>query len=423
MKLRIILTTMLATAFLAVQAESFKFDLTGDKPREGFTSVSNNTAYDEAKGYGYDFGKFPDGKTAPSFFSVKVPDGNYRVKVTLGSKKRDGHTTVRGESRRMYHSNIPTKKGELREVSFIVNKHSPVIKGNERVKIKEREKTSMNWDDKLTLEFNGNAPAVSFIEIEPAQEVPTVFLCGNSTVVDNDAEPYTGWGQMLPQFFSSDVCIANYAESGLSANTFLGGRRLEKALTQMKKGDYVVIEFGHNDQKQKGSGKGAYYSFAFYIKQFIDEARLKGATPILVTPTRRRQFDKDGKIRDTHEDYPAAIREIAAREKIAVVDFQELTKQLIETMGIDESKALFVHHPMGTFPGQEKELKDNTHFSNFGAYQISKCFVEEIKRLNLPLVKHIKSDYIAFNPSQPDKVENFEYQMSPFVLTSKPAGN
>ncbi len=425
MKRFLLLTTLLVAALTAAQAQSFKFDLTGSKKvKEGFTAINAESLFCQETGYGYDFMPAWDGKSnTPFFFSVNVPDGNYKVTVTLGSSKDAGHTTVRGEARRMFVHNATTKKGELRQESFIVNKHSPIIKGKERVKIKEREKSSMSWDDKLTLEFNGNAPRVSYIEIEPAPEVPTLFLCGNSTVVDNDAEPYTGWGQMLPYFFDENVCVANYAESGLSANTFLGGRRLEKALSQMKKGDYVVIEFGHNDQKQKGAGKGAYYSFAYYIKQFIDEARLKGATPILVTPTRRRQFDKSGKIRDTHEDYPAAMREIAARENVALVDFQELTKVLIEAAGVEESKKMFVHHPMGTFEGQEKELKDNTHFSNFGAYEISKCFIESIKALNLPLAKYIRADYMPFNPAQPDNYQEFQYQLSPFVLTKKPAGN
>lgn len=86
---------------------------------------------------------------------------------------------------------------------------------------------------------------------------------------------------MITRFFTDKVCIANYAESGLSANTFIGGKRLDKLLTQMKKGDYLLVEFGHNDQKQKGPGRGAYYSFSYYIKQFIDEARLKGAYPVI----------------------------------------------------------------------------------------------------------------------------------------------
>lgn len=409
---------------LTAGAQSYKFDLTGSKsPKNGFTPVSSQTVFSNELGYGYDFGKTWDGKSnEPFFFSVNVPDGNYKVTVTLGSDKEPAHTTVRGEARRMYVQNAATKKGESVRKTFMVNKRNADIKGKEKVKLKEREKTSMTWDDKLTLEFNGNAPRVQYIEIEPA-DVPTIFLCGNSTVVDNDAEPYTGWGQMLPLLFDENVAIANYAESGLSANTFLGGKRLDKAMTQMKKGDYVVIEFGHNDQKQKDPGTGAYYSFAYNIKRFIDYAKQKGATPILVTPTRRRQFDKDGAVKDTHEDYPAAMREIAAREGVALVDFQELTKTLIEALGEENSKKLFVHYPMGTFEGQEKELKDNSHFSNFGAFEIAKIFCQAITDQDIPVAKFVKQEYLPFNPANPDKFESFEYQLSPFILTSKPAGN
>lgn len=415
---------MLVAASASATAQSYKFDLTGAKAKEGFTAITSDSKFDNTLGYGYDFGMPYDGMSnAPSFFSINVPDGNYKVTVTLGSKDHAGSTTVRGEARRMYHHNVATKKGELKTVEFIVNKHSPVIKGNEKVKIKDREKSSMSWDDKLTLEFNGAAPAVSYIEIEPAPNVPTIFLCGDSTVVDNDAEPYTGWGQMLPLFFDSNVCVANYAESGLSANTFLSGKRLDKALTQMKKGDYVIVEFGHNDQKQKGPGIGAYYSYSFYLKQFIDQARLKGATPILVTPTRRRQYGSDGKVKDTHEDYPQAMRDVAAREGIAVVDFQDLTKTLIDALGEENSKKLFVHAPMGTYEGQEKELKDNTHFSNFGAYQVSKCFIEGIRKLNLDIVKNVRLEHGDYDPANPDSFEQFDYQMSPFVLTTKPKGS
>ena len=163
--------------------------------------------------------------------------------------------------------------------------------------VKSNERQKLNWDNRLTLEVNGDSPAVRYIEIERADSVPTLFLCGNSTVVDNDCEPYTSWGQMIPAFFDENVAIANYAESGLAADTFIGQRRLKKALTQMKPGDYVFVEFAHNDQKQKGPGKGANYSFAYYMKQFIDEARAKGATPVFLTPTRRRFLTRAGQSR------------------------------------------------------------------------------------------------------------------------------
>ena len=191
----------------------------------------------------------------------------------------------------------------------------------------------------------------------------------------------------------------------------------------MKKGDYLLIEFGHNDQKQKGPGKGAYYSFSYYIKQFIDEARLKGAYPVLVTPTRRRQYDKNGKIKDTHADYPAAIRDIAVRENIPVIDLQDMTKVLCETMGVEESKHLYVHYPANTYPGQTQELKDNTHFNTFGAYEVAKCVIEGMKKANLPIVKDLKADYANFDPAKPDKFKNFKWNLSPFTEIEKPDEN
>ena len=406
-------------------AQTLRFDLTGAKtPKEGYIPVGQNNLYTDSAGHGYDFTPGWDGRSdRPYFFSVAVPDGNYRVRVTLGSKKSAGSTTVRAEARRMMAENIPTRKGELREETFIVSKRDDRVNDKERVKLKPREIGCMNWDGKLTLEFNGAAPRVSYIEIEPAPEVPTVFLCGNSTVVDNQAEPYTGWGQMLPQFFGDSVAVANYAESGLTASVFLSQGRLKKALTQMKPGDYVVVEFGHNDQKQKGPGSGAYYNYAYALKQFIDNARRKGATPILVTPTRRRDFDTQGRVRDTHGDYPAAMREIAAREGVFLVDFQELTKTLIEAMGLEESKKLFVHAPAGPYEGQEADIADNTHFSNFGAREIARIFATEVSRSNLPLARMVKPDAAGFDPSEPDDPDKYTYHMSPFVLTNKPAGN
>ena len=183
-----------------------------------------------------------------------------------GNKRAAGETTVRGESRRLFFENVKTKKGELKPCTFVINKRNTHISEKENVRIKPRERQKLNWDDKLTLEFNGDAPQLSELIIEKVNNVPTVFLCGNSTVVDQDNEPWASWGQMIPRFFNDSICFANYAESGESANTFIGAGRLKKALTQMKPGDYIFMEFGHNDQKQKGPGKGAYYSFMTSLK-------------------------------------------------------------------------------------------------------------------------------------------------------------
>lgn len=399
-KEKFLLFVWLVAGSVLVQAQTFRFDFsTGKKTEKGFTKVTSESVYSDEKGYGYDLQPAWDGKgNAPFFFSVEVPDGNYRVTVTLGSRKSAGMTTVRGESRRLFLENIPTRKGELRTESFTVNKRNTLIAGDRRVKIKPRERKKLNWDDKLTLEFNGDAPRLHSLVIERVDDVPTVFLCGNSTVVDNDNEPWASWGQMIPRFFTDKVCIANYAESGLAANTFIAGFRLEKLLTQLKAGDYVLVEFGHNDQKQRGPGIGAYYSFSYYIKQFIDEARSRGAYPVLITPTRRRQFSADGHILDTHEDYPAAIRDIAAREHLPLIDLQEMTKVLCETLGEENSRHLYVHYPANTYPGQTGELKDNTHFNAFGAYEVAKCVIEGMKKAGLSLVQYLRSDYKSFDP-------------------------
>ena len=380
--------------------------------------------YSEETGYGYDLVETPtkDSKS-PFFFSVRVPDGNYKVTVRLGSRKQAGITTVRAESRRLFIESVPTKKKEFIERTFIVNKRNTHIDGNEYVRIKPREKRKLNWDDKLTLEFNGSVPVCESITIEPADTtVTTVFLCGNSTVVDQDNEPWASWGQMIPYFFDTNVCIANYAESGESANTFIAAGRLKKALSQMKKGDYLFMEFGHNDQKQKGPGKGAYYSFMTSLKTFIDEARLRGAHPVLVTPTQRRSFDPDGHIRDTHEDYPEAMRWLAEKENVPLIDLNEMTRTLYEAMGVEPSKRAFVHYPAGSYPGQTQDFADNTHFNPYGAYEIARCIVEGLKTQVPDLARHLKP-FPTFDPAHPDNPDYFHWDDSPFTEIEKPDGN
>ena len=409
----------------SAEAQIYRFDFAQSKKvKDGYIRISAADLFTAEKGYGYDLQPVPEDKsTAPFFFSVSVPDGNYRITALIGSKARRAETSLRGESRRLFFENQQTKKGELKSCVFTINKRTPKISDQEAVKIKPRECFKLNWDDKLTLEFNGSAPALSELIIERVEDVPTVFLCGNSTVVDQDNEPWASWGQMIPRFFNDNLCFANYAESGESANTFISTGRLKKALTQMKPGDYIFMEFGHNDQKQKGPGKGAYYSFMTSLKTFIDEARARGGNPVLVTPTQRRSFNEQGKIRDTHEDYPEAMRWLAAKENVPLIDLHEMTRTLYEAMGVDGSKQAFVHYPAGTYPRQEQALADNTHFNPYGAYEISKCIIEGMRKVGLPLVKYLRADYTEFNPAKPDARNTFNWNDSPFTEIEKPDGN
>ncbi|EDY94723.1 putative rhamnogalacturonan acetylesterase RhgT [Phocaeicola plebeius DSM 17135] len=427
MKTKRFLNISLASLFLVnmAYAQDYQFDFSEKKKVEkGVIKISSDSIYPCEGGYGYDFLPAPAKKSnEPFFFSVDVPDGNYLVTVTLGNARKAGSTTVRAESRRLFLENIPTRKGEFLTYRFTVNKRNTVIADGEKVQIKEREKNKLNWDDKLTFEFNGDAPCLASLKIEPVNDVVTVFLAGNSTVVDQDNEPWASWGQMIPRFFDEHVCFANYAESGERADTFIKAGRLKKALTQMKKGDYMFIEFGHNDQKLKGPGKGAYYSFASNLKYFVDVVRAKGGIPVFVTPTQRRSFDNSGKIQETHEDYPDAMRWVAQREGVQVIELHDMTRVFYEAMGVEPSKKAFVHYPAGTYPNQTKDLADNTHFNPYGAYEIAKCVIEGIKQLNLPWVKYLRDDYHPFNPAAPDRVDTFKWNDSPFTEVEKPDGN
>ncbi|MBE6288076.1 MAG: rhamnogalacturonan acetylesterase [Mediterranea massiliensis] len=406
----------------ALSAQSFSFDFTpGKKCKDGYVKVTNTDVYSAEKGYGFDFQTFPDVKKAtPFFFSVQVPDGNYKVTVVLGSKKQKGETTVRAESRRLFLEHIATRKGELQTYSFVVNKRNTIISDTEKVRIKAREQGKLNWDDKLTLEFNGTQPCLSEVLIEKVDNVPTIFLCGNSTVVDQDNEPWASWGQMITRFFNDQICFANYAESGERADTFIAAGRLKKALSQMKKGDYIFMEFGHNDQKVKGPGKGAFYSFMTNLKVFIDEARARGAYPVLVTPTQRRSFGPDGKNQNTHLDYPEAVRFLAARENVPLIELNEMTGTLYEALGVEGSKKAFVHYPAGSYPGQDKPLADNTHFNPYGAYQIAKCIIMGMKQSLPVLIPYLRED-VVYDPAQPDT--EFRWNDSPFTEVLKPDGN
>jgi lysophospholipase L1-like esterase len=407
-----LLMLMLGVWPIMAIAQTFDFDLT--KPQPVYTVES---------GFGYDIVPAPAKKSPndPFYFSVKVDDGNYRVKVELGSKKRVGETTVRAEGRRLLAHNVATKKGQFVTYEFVVNKRSPRIDDKSQVRIKDREKAYLAWDDKLTLEFNGDAPAVKSIHIERDDECPTIYLCGNSTVVDQNNEPWASWGQMITRWFGPEVAVSNHAESGLTARTFIAAGRLDKIMTTLKKGDYVFVEFGHNDEKEKKPGDGAWYHYVYNLKIFVDKVRSKGADIVFCTPTQRRAFDTDNKtIRNTHGEFPAAMLSVAEREKVPVIDLNGMTKKFFETLGFEDSKRALVHYPKELYG---RELADNTHFNPYGAYEVAKCVVMGMKQLQLPVVKYLRPDWQDFDPTQPDDWKTFKWVPSPLKDIVKPDGN
>ncbi|WP_431294638.1 rhamnogalacturonan acetylesterase [Pedobacter sp. P26] len=302
----------------AQEKNSYKLDFGPGKVVKGYTQVLPNDAYSKEKGFGFDFdskveGINYDGKnlltsdlvksSKPFYFSVSVPEGNYKIKVTLGDPNAEMLTTVKAESRRLMLENVKTTAGQSLTKTFIVNVKDRHIAGEQAVSLKPRELTKLDWDDKLTLEFD-HQTALQALEIKRVEDQITVFLAGNSTVVDQDDEPWASWGQMIPRFFKPGVAIANHAESGLTLGSFLGSKRLAKILSIMKPGDYLFIEFGHNDQKDKGPGDGAYQSYTERLKTFISEVKKKGGILVVVTSTSRRSFGAAGKIVNSLGDFP-----------------------------------------------------------------------------------------------------------------------
>ncbi|MBC8085211.1 MAG: rhamnogalacturonan acetylesterase [Hymenobacter sp.] len=436
----ILLGVLLAPGVAAQSARtSYKFDFGTGGAAPGYEQVVPATPYTPAKGYGFDFGTTVaavdrGGKDAlrgdfvtssqPFYFSVDLPEGNYNVTVTLGDPKQPSSTMLKAESRRLLLEKTTTAPGRFVTETFTVNLKTPRIAGGPTVGLKPREVGKLDWDDKLTLEFNGAATCLSALEIAPAPAAVTVFLAGNSTVVNQDDEPWAAWGQMLPRFFRPGVAVANHAESGLSLASFLSSRRLDKVLSVLKPGDYLFIEFGHNDQKEKGPNDGAYLAYTERLKLFVREAKQKGGIPVIVTSTSRRSFDEaTGKITNSLGDFPEAARKVAKEEGVALIDLNAMTTTLYEALGVEPSLKAFVHYPANTYPGQDKALADNTHFNPYGAYEIAKCVVEGIKANQLGLVSFLKPGLAPFDPAHPDALATWSWADSPRNTVVKPDGN
>lgn len=414
----------------------WSFDCSPAKPPKGAIQLSDTSRYNApASTPGFDFGTIPDDFTGgacsgaqPFYFSVAASDGNYQVTLVLGGP-RASTTTVRAESRRLFVKQIKVAARRSRRGVFIVNVRTPNIfpPGEPQatgpfpqVRLKQREIGAQDWDDRLTLEFSGDHPSIRSISIRPIDSVPTIYIAGDSTVVDQAKEPWAAWGQMLPVFFNSRISVANEAESGETIRSFVSERRLAKVMSTIRPGDYLMIQFGHNDQKPGQGYVPAATDFKTYLLQYIREARAHGATPILVTPMNRRDFDADGKIVPTLGDYPQAMREVATQQNVALIDLNALSKTLFEAMGEAGTLHAFVHFPANSFPDQPVELKDNTHFTSYGAYELARAIVQNMRDQKLPIAHYLRSPISPFNPTHPDPFSDWSLPPSPDFSATTP---
>ncbi|VTR39145.1 rhamnogalacturonan acetylesterase [Sphingobacterium thalpophilum] len=433
---RLLLTIGLFMLFCGVlSAEQIvrEFRFGGTKKNQTVISLREAQAYTDKQGYGFEFSTEQDVRIDPKnkslfsekpfYFSVKVPEGNYKITIIYhGLSDKPYRSTVRSESRRLQIENQEVLPNKSLERTFIVHIKDPKIASGETVRLKmPRERHKLDWDDKLTFEFQ-QTNCILAIRIEAISNVPTVFLAGNSTVVNQEDEPWASWGQMIPRFFDAGVAIANHAESGLALSSFLSSKRLEKILSVAKSGDYLLIEFGHNDQKEKGENAGAYKGYSERLRYFVREFRAKGGIPVILTSTARRSFDEQGHLVHTLGDFPDAARKVAAELQVPLIDLNKKTSMFYEALGVEGSKRAFVHYPAHTYPNQENALADNTHFNPYGAYEIAKMVLTGIKENQLAIAGHI-IDFQGFDPQHPDDCQTWYWPPSLVHSILKPDGN
>jgi hypothetical protein len=403
---------------------SWKYSFGPGKVPPGYTQVTPASAYSDSAGFGFEPGSTVTAtdrsgndplsagfvtSDKPFYFSVKLAPGNYNVTVTLGDVNDVSATTVKAELRRLMLYHVVTPKGQTVTRTFTVNVRTPAIAGGGQVKLKARETTSeaWAWDDKLTLEFNDTRPCLCSLQIDKV-DCPTLFILGDSTVCDQPLEPYNSWGQMLPNFLKPGIAVSNQAESGESIKSSLGARRFDKVFGDMKPGDYLLIQYGHNDQKEKppDSAMGTYKDD--YEKKCIEPFKAKGGHVLVVT-SMFRQGDATSGTWDSLKDYPEAARLAASEEGVPLIDLNAMSKPFYVALGANLPAAF--------------ALQDKTHHDSYGSYELAKCVIEGIRQSKLDLAKFISDDEPVFDPSKPDPLDTFVMPASVATATAKPEGN
>lgn len=238
------------------------------------------------------------------------------------------------------------------------------------------------------------AVAVSAATGAPAER-PVLYLVGDSTMANKPVIPPNaerGWGQMLPAFFQDTIRIENHAVNGRSSKSFLDEQRWAAITNQLRPGDWVLIQFGHNDEKREDPKRFTepFGGFKTNLARYVAEARALGGRPMLATPVVRRAFDTGARLRDTHGDYVAAVREVAREQKVPLLDLNARSAELVQALGPERSKRLFLWVDADEFPHLRSPKQDDTHFCAYGATRVCDLAVEEIRRAAPELAAHLK---------------------------------
>ncbi|MCX8020358.1 MAG: rhamnogalacturonan acetylesterase [Chitinophagaceae bacterium] len=211
----------------------------------------------------------------------------------------------------------------------------------------------------------------------------TIYLAGDSTmsVKEVKAYPETGWGMPFAYFWDSSVTVVNKARNGRSTKTFISEGHWQAILASLREGDYVFIQFGHNDESvEKKDRYTPPDSFQINLNRFVDDVRARKATPVLLTPVSRRRFDKTGKVQETHKEYTPLVKKVAGARGVVCIDLDSLSRNLYQQFGEEQSTLLFLHLSPGEHPNYPEGKTDNTHFNELGARLIAQLVLREIRQ-------------------------------------------
>ena len=426
--------------------QAWRFDFGSSEAAEGYTAVLPGTQYTDALGYGFEGPAVPeaivrkkgdaltrDFVTASGVFkfSVKLPEGNYRVTVTLGDPEGTSLTTVKAEERRLMAERVATARKETVTCTFTVNIRTPELSPGNTMKLDVREwdpatdlPVTATWDDRLTLRFSDEHPCVAAVTIVPADDVVTVFLIGDSTVTDQVTEPYGTWGQHLTRWFKPTVSVANHAESGQTAKGFRFQRRWDKVTDQIKPGDYVFIQFGHNDLNRNGHDAmwpvddhagnwintyaDALTDYKWLLATYALEVARMGGIPVIVSPMTKLNMQTGEANIEGMRDYPQGAREAAELAGCALIDLNRMSVELAAGLGAEAAPKAYV---------------EGLHSTTYGGYLFARCIVEGIRSALPELAAHLTDDAGTFDTAHPSPMPaDFLIPADPPVQVPAPPG-
>ncbi|MBI5257818.1 MAG: serine hydrolase [Burkholderiales bacterium] len=358
----------------------------------------------------------------PVHFSVRLPEGSYRITATLGGSTEASDTTIKAELRRLMLQGVRTAPRQAQQLSFTVHVRTPQIPAAHGVAAgqvllrapRETVDEAWSWDQRLTLEVSGPRPVLQALDIEPVQ-VPLLFLLGDSTVADQSQEPYASWGQMLPRYFGPTLAVVSLAQSGETYRDALTRRRLDKILSLARPGDTVLMQYGHNDQKQLRDGSGSVLSYQQEIRQHVHALRARQLQPVIVTSVERRFFDAQGQLQHTLAEHVAAARAVAAELQVPLLDLNTTSRQLYEALGPQRAPALFATGADGRV--------DPTHHNNTGAWLLAGLVAQGLRDAQLPVATHLRADAPQVQATRPPALDTLDLVPSARLAQQRPAGD